>query len=77
MKNFLKGAIFVALALPICEGFISIFNQGVECICMKIAAKTCEIQKEIQQDNEEVHTNAIGFFAPDDEEYYEDEEEDY
>lgn len=70
MKDFLTGVIFISLALPCIEGIVTVFNQGLECICTRIAVKTYELKKTLQEEPEE-ETRVIGFQVPS----YDDEEE--
>lgn len=75
MKNFFKGIIFISLFLPIVDGIISLYNQLVEFICVKIAAKSYAIKKTIQSEEEQepVETQVIGFQVPN--EIYEDDDD--
>ena len=66
MKNFIKGILFISLIVPILIGIVSILNQLVEYICMCLAVKTAKKQAEAKPE-EEVHTHAIGFRIPTDE----------
>lgn len=66
MKEFIFGMLFMAIALPIINGLVNIWNQAVECICAFFAVKVCKYNKEVQDlegDEEEPH-NPIGFCLP-------------
>jgi hypothetical protein len=75
MKNFLQGACFIAVILPLIDGLTTLFSYLVQYLstCLAVAAKnkaaTCESEAEPYE------TSVIGFQMPDDEEYYEDDEE--
>ena len=53
MKNFFKGIIFISLFLPIVDGIVSLYNQIVEFLCLKIAAKSYAIKKSIEDEEQE------------------------
>ena len=62
MKNFFKGIIFISLFLPIVDGIVSLYNQIVEFLCLKIAAKSYAIKKSIEdEEQEQIDSQAIGF----------------
>lgn len=76
MKNFIKGSLFILLAIPLIEGLVNLFQTLIEFLSVRIAAKTYKIQKTLQEEeNQEEHTYAIGFRMPDNEEYDDDDEE--
>ena len=64
MKNFLKGIILISLLLPVIEGIITLYNQAIEFLCLKIASKSIKIKQRLEQEDIEVKTQAIGFHVP-------------
>jgi hypothetical protein len=72
MKDFLKGAVFMSIILPIISGLVSLFNQAIDFFCTAIAVKTANLQTKLPQEPES--TNVIGFQMPE-EYYYKDEDE--
>ena len=68
MKMFFLGIIFISLFMPILDGIISLFNQFVEFLCLKIAQKTYAIKKMLEAENQEVCTQSIGFHVLNEEE---------
>jgi hypothetical protein len=73
MKDFLKGALFISVFLPIVSGVISLFNQFIEYLCTCIAVKTYEIQKDLVQPEGQEVQNVIGFQIPSND-YYDDDD---
>lgn len=63
MKNFIKGAVFIAAVLPVIEGLLGLFNQGLEWICTKIAVGTYNLKKDLEEPSTE-STPVIGFTVP-------------
>ena len=76
MKDFFKGVIFISLLIPLIEGIVSLYRQAIEFFCIKIAAKTYEVQQTIATDEDKSETNVIGFTVKSEEvESYDDEGE--
>ena len=76
MKDFFKGVIFISLLIPLIEGIVSLYRQAIEFFCVKIAAKTYEVQQTIATDEDKSETNVIGFTVKSEEvESYDDEGE--
>lgn len=61
MKDFFKGVIFISLLIPLIEGIVSLYRQAIEFFCVKIAAKTYEVQQTIATEENKSETNVIGF----------------
>ena len=77
MTQFFEGIIFISLFLPILDGIVSLFNQFIEFLCLKIAAKSYAIKKMIEsEDQEQNETQAIGFHISNESEENDDEGED-
>lgn len=77
MKNFCRGIIFITILIPLLENLLNIIAQLTEYFCTKIASKTYNIRKGIQEEEEEPQkTFAIGFHAPIEAEEYEEEDDD-
>lgn len=76
MKDFFRGVIFISLLIPLIEGIVSLYRQAIEFFCIKIAAKTYEVQQTIATDEDKSETNVIGFTVKSEEvESYDDEGE--
>ena len=76
MKDFFRGVIFISLLIPLIEGIVSLYRQAIEFFCVKIAAKTYEVQQTIATDEDKSETNVIGFTVKSEEvESYDDEGE--
>ena len=62
MRQFFEGIIFISLFLPFVDGIVSLYNQLIEFLCLKIAAKSYAIKKAIEEeDQEQSDVQAIGF----------------
>ena len=76
MINFILGIMFMAVALPVLDKMVELFQTAVN-------AKISDINVNIQQNNVDIqsmglpeqHTSAIGFTVPNKEEEYEDYDE--
>lgn len=76
MINFILGIMFMAVALPIFDKLVELFQTAVN-------AKISDINVDIQQNNADIqsmglpeqHTSAIGFMVQSEEEEYEDYDE--
>lgn len=75
MKNFIKGALFIALIIPIIENLLAIMQQLTKHFCTWVAVKTYNLEQSIAQEEELQQTFAIGFQAPSNDEDYDEEEE--
>lgn len=76
-KDFIKGALFIVLLIPIIENFTVILEQLTKHFCTWIAVKTYKLEESIQKKEGGEQTFAIGFQAPSalEEEYNEEEDE--
>lgn len=74
MINFLLGIVFGVFLFPILTGFIDLFNQWIDYLRASLAVKATKKQLELTPEEEEINTSVIGFQAPED--YYYEEEED-
>lgn len=76
LKCYILGMMTVILAIPIIEQITEIVCGGLEVLKGKNTKKVMQINKEIedlQMQLEPINTNCIGFKAPNQEEYYEDD----
>lgn len=76
MKNFIKGILFIALIIPIIDNVLAIVSQLTKHFCTWIAVKTYDLEKQIAEAEEKPQqTFAMGFQAPSNDKYYDEDEE--
>lgn len=67
MRNFVKGVLFTAVALPLIDGLNTLNAQVVKYLCTKIALETYKLEQQFPQEQQNVEcyeqTNAIGFIT--------------
>ena len=80
---FILGILFVEVAIPIIDSFVSLILTWIEVAkgkasltITKLSADIQKIQKESAQSDDTVAHHVIGFALPDSTEDYEEEEED-
>ena len=80
---FILGMLFVEVAIPVIESFVSLILTWIEVAkgkasltITKLSADIQKIQKENAQSDDTVAHRVIGFTLPDSTEDYEEEEED-
>lgn len=79
MKKFILGILFSYLGIPIMQCLSSILSNKTQLINYKIAKQVYDLKKEmnlLQEQQEPIATQAIGFNIEDPQQYIEQEEED-
>lgn len=77
MKRFIQGILFILLAYPLLNNLINLITQYTEHLCTKIAVKTYELKKDLEDEDLPL-ANPIGFQIPsgaENDEDYEGEDE--